>query len=410
MLFLADHKAPIATVQVFYHVGSKDEHVGIRGVAHMFEHMMFKGSEHVPPEEHARLLKEVGGQVNAFTTEDLTAYHDTVPPSYVGFALQLEAERMRQLKLFPATVDSERRVVEEEKRLRIDNDPIGKAIEKFRALAYVKHPYNWTPIGTIEDLEKVTPADCQRFYDAYYQPNNATLIVIGDVDEAAVRKLVEQHFGAIPRGPGAAARPPRGAAADGDARGDAARSRCRSRSSSAATTSRAPPIPTSPRWRCWRRSCRAASRRACTSAWCGSEHLAIAAGGVDRDAGAPGAVPRLRRVPARSRCRRRCGRCWPRRSRACATSRSRADELDKAKNQLAAGFVFGLQTVDGIAQALGQRTVRRGRLEALRRGRDPLPGGHRRRRPAGREEVPGRHQPHPRHAGPARRRTGGASK
>ena len=112
VLFLADHKAPIATVQVFYHVGSKDEHVGIRGVAHMFEHMMFKGSAHVPPEEHARLLKEVGGQVNAFTTEDLTAYHDTVPPSYVGFALELEAERMRNLKLFPATIDSERKVVE----------------------------------------------------------------------------------------------------------------------------------------------------------------------------------------------------------------------------------------------------------------------------------------------------------
>src|SRR4051794_6615260 len=201
VLFLADHKAPIATVQVFYHVGSKDEHVGIRGVAHMFEHMMFKGSQHVAPEEHARLLKEVGGQVNAFTTEDLTGYHDTVPPSYVGFALQLEAERMRTLKLFQATVDSERHVVEEEKRLRIDNDPVGKAIEKFRALAYTKHPYNWTAIGTIEDLEKVTPADCQRFYDTFYQPNNATLIVIGDLDEQATRKLVEQYFGPIPRGP-----------------------------------------------------------------------------------------------------------------------------------------------------------------------------------------------------------------
>ena len=201
VLFLADHKAPIATVQVFYHVGSKDEHVGIRGVAHMFEHMMFKGSVHVPPEEHARLLKEVGGQVNAFTTEDLTAYHDTVPPSYVGFALQLEAERMRNLKLLQATVDSERHVVEEEKRLRVDNDPVGKAIEKFRALAYTKHPYNWTAIGTIEDLEKVTPADCQRFYDTFYQPNNATLILVGDLDEQTARKLVNQYFGPIPRGP-----------------------------------------------------------------------------------------------------------------------------------------------------------------------------------------------------------------
>ena len=189
VLFLAEHKAPIATVQVFYHVGSKDEHIGIRGVAHMFEHMMFKGSQHVPPEEHARMLKEVGGQVNAFTSEDVTAYHDTVPPSYVGFAMKLEAERMRQLKLLQQTVNSERQVVEEEKRLRIDNDPIGKAIEKFRSLAYVKHPYNWTPIGTIEDLRKVTPADCQRFYDTYYQPNNATLIVVGDIDEADVRKL-----------------------------------------------------------------------------------------------------------------------------------------------------------------------------------------------------------------------------
>src|SRR6478752_2100989 len=183
VLFLPNHKAPIATVQVFYHVGSKDEHIGIRGVAHMFEHMMFKGSQHVPPEEHARMLKEVGGHTNAFTTEDVTAYHQTVPPSYVGFALQLEAERMRNLKLFQATVDSERHVVEEEKRLRIDNDPVGKAIEKFRALAYTKHPYNWTAIGTIEDLERVTPADCQRFYDTFYQPNNATLIVIGDLDE-----------------------------------------------------------------------------------------------------------------------------------------------------------------------------------------------------------------------------------
>ena len=93
---------------------------------------------------------------------------------------------MRNLKLFQATVDSERHVVEEEKRLRVDNDPVGKAIEKFRALAYTKHPYNWTAIGTIEDLEKVTPADCQRFFDTFYQPNNATLIVVGDLDEADI--------------------------------------------------------------------------------------------------------------------------------------------------------------------------------------------------------------------------------
>jgi len=200
VLFLADHKAPIATVQVFYDVGSKDEHVGIRGVAHMFEHMMFKGSEHVPPEDHVRLLTEVGGAVNAATSEDVTMYHNTVPPSYIGFAMKLEAERMRNLKILPETVASEARVVMEEKRVVIDNNPIGKAGERFRALAYRKHNYAWTPAGVIEDLQKVTPADCQKFYDTYYVPNNATLIVVGDTDEASVRKLVEAHFGAIPRG------------------------------------------------------------------------------------------------------------------------------------------------------------------------------------------------------------------
>ena len=309
---------------------------------------------------------------------------------------------MRQLKLFPATVDSERHVVEEEKRLRIDNDPIGKAIEKFRALAYVKHPYNWTPIGTIEDLEKVTPADCQRFYDTYYQPNNATLIVVGDVDEAAVRKLVDQHFGADPARPGAAAHRP----SRSRRRRRRARRRCtsrsRSRSSSAATTSRAPPIPTSPRWRCWRRCCRRGESSRLHQRLVRHEHLAIAAGGRDarrwRIRGCSSSTPRTCPIAMPARGRRRC---WPRRSRACATSRSTPDELDKAKNQLAAGFVFGLQTVDGIAQALGQRAVRRGRLEALRRGGDALPGGDRRRRAAGGEEVPGRHQPHARDAGPA---------
>src|SRR4029078_13473048 len=115
--------------------------------------------------------------------------------------MQLEAERMRQLELRPATIDSERKVVEEEKRLRVDNNPVGKAIDPFRIRAFTKHPYNWTAIGTIEDLEKVRPEDCQKFYDTYCQPNNATLIVVGDIDEAEVHKLVEQPFGPIPREP-----------------------------------------------------------------------------------------------------------------------------------------------------------------------------------------------------------------
>ncbi len=352
VLFLADHKAPIATVQVFYHVGSRDEHVGIRGVAHMFEHMMFKGSEHVPPEEHARLLKEVGGQVNAFTTEDLTAYHDTVPPSYVGFALQLEAERMRQLKLFPATVDSERRVVEEEKRLRIDNDPIGKAIEKFRALAYVKHPYNWTPIGTIEDLEKVTPADCQRFYDAYYQPNNATLVVIGDVDEVAVRKLIEEHFGAIPRGPA----PPRTTVEEPP--------QTAMRSETLHIEVQVPVVvggyhiprasdPDIPALEVLAAVLSGGESSRLHQRLVRHEHLAIAAGGVTETLEQPG----LFIVYAAYLPDRDAARVESVLAEEIAAVRDKPitpAELDKAKNQLAAGFVFGLQTVDGVAQALGR--------------------------------------------------------
>ncbi len=352
VLFLADHKAPIATVQVFYHVGSKDERIGIRGVAHMFEHMMFKGSQHVAPEEHARLLKEVGGHVNAFTTEDLTAYHDTVPPSYIGFALELEAERMRQLKLFQATVDSERRVVEEEKRLRIDNDPIGKAIEKFRALAFVKHPYNWTPIGTIEDLEKVTPPDCQRFYDAYYQPNNATLIVVGDVDETTVRKLIDQHFGPIPRGPepvrAAVEEPPQTAT-----RAETLRIEVQIPVFVGGYHIPRAADPDMPALEVLAAVLSSGESSRLHQRLVRREHLAIAAGGVTEALEHPG----LFIVYAAYLPDRDANRVQSVLSEEIARVRDKpitSEELDKAKNQLAAAFVFGLQTVDGVAQALGR--------------------------------------------------------
>ncbi|HET6151250.1 MAG TPA: pitrilysin family protein, partial [Polyangia bacterium] len=338
--------------QVFYHVGSKDEHVGIRGVAHMFEHMMFKGTEHVPPEEHARLLKEVGGQVNAFTTEDLTAYHDTVPPSYVGFAMQLEAERMRSLKLFPSIIDSERRVVEEEKRLRIDNNPIGKAIERFRALAFTKHPYNWTAIGTIEDLERVTPADCQKFYDTYYQPNNATLIVVGDALESDVRALAEKHFGPIARG----ADPPRQYV------GEPPQTTPRNETMTIevqvpvvvggyhmprAADPDTAPLEVLAAILSGGESSRLHQRLV------RKDHLAIAAGGVTESMEHPGLfIVYAAHLPDRDQARVKDALLDEvRRVRAEPVT---SVELDKAKNQLAAGFIFGLQTVDGVAQQLGQ--------------------------------------------------------
>jgi zinc protease len=352
VLFLADHKAPIATVQIFYHVGSKDEHVGIRGVAHMFEHMMFKGSEHVPPEQHARLLKEVGGQVNAFTTEDVTAFHETVPPSYVGFAMQLEAERMRSLKLFPAIVDSERKVVEEEKRLRIDNNPIGKAIERFRALAYTRSAYSWTAIGTIEDLDRVTPRDCQQFYDAYYRPNNATLIVVGDAQEAEVRRWVEASFASLPRGTD----PPRAYVQEPP--------QTEPRKETMTLEVQIPVVvggyhipraadPDTAPLEILAAILSGGESARMNQRLVRKDHLAVAAGGLAETMEYPGLfIVFAAHLPDRDQAKVKQALLDEiRRVREAPVT---AAELDKAKNQLAAGYIFGLQTVDGIAQALGQ--------------------------------------------------------
>jgi zinc protease len=200
VVYVGVHRAPVVAVQVWYHVGSKDEPRDRRGTAHMFEHMMFKGTRNVPPEEHARLIDEVGGSENAFTAEDMTAYHDTVPRQYFDFAVKLEAERMRNLLFRESMVAREREVVKEEKRRRLDNSPFGRAIERFYALAYTRHPYAWTPAGDLGDLDKLTPAELKAFYDTYYIPNNATLIVVGDVSEDEVRAAAEAYFAKIPAG------------------------------------------------------------------------------------------------------------------------------------------------------------------------------------------------------------------
>ncbi|MCC6748188.1 MAG: insulinase family protein [Deltaproteobacteria bacterium] len=200
VIFCPHRKVPAVTVQLWYHVGSKDERVGVRGVAHMFEHMMFKGSRHVRPEEHARMISAVGGNTNAFTSEDVTAYHNTLPRQYLDFALRLEADRMRHFVLTDQTIASEREVVKEEKRLRLENSPIGRSLEAIHALSFTRHSYAWTPAGEIADLNQTKKDFYQRFYDTYYVPNNATLIVVGDVDEQEVRKSVARYFDPVPKG------------------------------------------------------------------------------------------------------------------------------------------------------------------------------------------------------------------
>ena len=199
--------APVVAVQVWYHAGSKDEPRDRRGSAHMFEHMMFKGTAHLRGEEHAQFLNGLGGTVNAQTDEDATHYINTLPSAYLDFAVQLEAERMRNLLFRPEMIKTEREVVKEEIRQQ-ENSPIAKGFLRFLEVAFTKHPYAWTAGGTIKDLDNTTPADLQKFYNAYYQPGNAMLVVVGKVSAADVKASAEKWFGPIAK----AAEPPRPAA------------------------------------------------------------------------------------------------------------------------------------------------------------------------------------------------------
>ncbi|MCA9674059.1 MAG: insulinase family protein [Myxococcales bacterium] len=202
--FMHVDAAPVVSVQVWYHVGSKDEPRNRRGSAHMFEHMMFKGTQHVPPEEHARDINKVGGYVNAGTMEDATFYYETLPADYLDFAVQLEAERMRNLLFRDDMIKTEREVVKEEIRQQ-ENSPLAKGFLRFLEIAYTKHPYSWTAGGTIADLDATTADDLEKFYDTYYQPNNALLVVVGNVTLDQVKATADKHFGAIAK----AAAPPR---------------------------------------------------------------------------------------------------------------------------------------------------------------------------------------------------------
>ena len=196
--------APVVAVQLWYHAGSKDEPGNRRGSAHMFEHMMFKGTKHVRAEAHSQFLNSIGGYVNAQTDEDATHYVDTVPSDFLDFTIQLEAECMRGLLIRKGMVETEKQVVEEEIR-QADNSPLTKGFLRFLQVAYTRHPYAWTAGGTASDLDATSVEDLQKFYDAYYQPNNAMLVVVGKTSMAAVKASAEKWFGPIPK----AAEPPR---------------------------------------------------------------------------------------------------------------------------------------------------------------------------------------------------------
>ncbi|HET7876245.1 MAG TPA: pitrilysin family protein [Methylomirabilota bacterium] len=201
VLVLEDHRSPVVTVQIWYRVGSRNERPGATGLAHFLEHMMFKGTPTHGKGEYARLVEQNGGRDNAFTSQDNTSYFVNISADKVDMVLALEADRMRHLLLDPKEVDSERQVVMEERRTRTEDDPDGLVSEAMQSVAFRAHPYRWPIIGWMEDIRRINPTELRAFYDTYYVPNNAILVIVGDVRAAQVLARVRHHFGGIPRGP-----------------------------------------------------------------------------------------------------------------------------------------------------------------------------------------------------------------
>ncbi len=196
-----DKSVPIVAVNIWYHVGSAHEEEGRSGFAHLFEHMMFEGSENVAKREHSDLIHKAGGNLNATTNQDRTLYWDILPANQLNMALWLEADRMRALAVTSETFENQRSAVKEERLLRIDNQPYGAAFLAADTLAYDFKPYSHTVIGKMVDLDAAEVGDAQRFFDDYYSPNNAVLVVIGDINKKKTKKMIEKYFGEIPRGP-----------------------------------------------------------------------------------------------------------------------------------------------------------------------------------------------------------------
>ena len=199
VVFLEDHSTPIVHLQLWYHVGSKDERPGRTGFAHLFEHLMFKGSRNVSREQHMSLVASLGGQANAYTTEDATVFWETVPSHALPLVLWLEADRMATLRIDRETFENERAVVKEERRMRVDNQPYGRLSELIYENAFTVHPYKHTTIGSMTDLESATVDDVRDFYETYYVPENATIALVGDFDAAQAMELVVKYLGRVPK-------------------------------------------------------------------------------------------------------------------------------------------------------------------------------------------------------------------
>jgi zinc protease len=204
-----DHRAPIVVSQVWYKVGSSYEHHGITGVSHVLEHMMFKGTKKLPPGEFSRIIAANGGRENAFTGRDYTAYFQTLSKDRLEVSFELEADRMRNLILLPEEFAKEVEVVKEERRMRTEDKPTSLTYEQFTAAAYRSSPYRNPIIGWMNDLDNMEVEDLRDWYRRWYAPNNATLVVVGDVAPEAVLALAKKHFGPLEPEGLKPAKPPR---------------------------------------------------------------------------------------------------------------------------------------------------------------------------------------------------------
>jgi predicted Zn-dependent peptidase len=199
-LIVENHDAPIINVQVWYHVGSKNEVAGKTGFAHLFEHLMFDGTRNLGPNEFSDYIIRSGGTDNAYTTEDATVFWETVPSNMLPVALWLEADRMRNLAITEKVFNNERQVVQEERRMRFDNQPYGSVVETLYDNAYTVHPYRHLTVGSMQDLERASTRDIQEFYDTYYQPNNVTVIIVGDVEWHQAAVDLQKYLGSVAAG------------------------------------------------------------------------------------------------------------------------------------------------------------------------------------------------------------------
>ena len=198
VLVIPDHRAPVVTQMLWFKVGGMDDPPGLSGLAHFFEHMMFRGTKSVPGDQFSQIIAKNGGENNAFTTHDYTAFYEQIAKDRLGLAMRLEADRLHNLNLTDATVGPERDVVMEERRMRVDNDPQSLTSEQMEAALHLSHPYGRPVIGWMDEIRRIDRVSAQDFYDHHYAPNNCILVIAGDVTPEEIRSMAQQYYGAVP--------------------------------------------------------------------------------------------------------------------------------------------------------------------------------------------------------------------